>query len=67
MPRPMMTPRRLSIASLVFVSLTASWIHAATSAPDDDRAVENLAVFARAYGYVRFFYPGDRATEMDWD
>lgn len=63
----MMTPRRLSIASLVFVSLTASWIHAATSAPDDDRAVENLAVFARAYGYVRFFYPGDRATEMDWD
>ena len=33
----------------------------------DVRAVENLAVFARAYGYLRFFYPVDAASTVDWD
>lgn len=33
----------------------------------DDRQVENLAAFARVYGYVRFFHPTDEASEVNWD
>ncbi len=29
--------------------------------------MENLAVFARVYGYVRFFHPSDQAAAVDWD
>lgn len=40
---------------------------AADVAPADERAVENLAAFARVYGYVRFFHPSDEASAIDWD
>jgi hypothetical protein len=33
----------------------------------DSREIENLAAFARVYGYVRFFCPSDAATRVDWD
>jgi hypothetical protein len=62
-----MIPRRPIPALLTFLLLTGTLMHAEEAAQDDERAVENLAVFARAYGYVRFFYPGDRAAEADWD
>lgn len=62
-----MIPCRPIPALLTFLLLTGTLAHAAETARDDERAVENLAVFTRAYGYVRFFYPGDRAAEMDWD
>lgn len=48
----------------------------ASSAPGSDgeaarplskRGADNLAAFARAYGYVRFFYPGETAAGADWD
>jgi hypothetical protein len=32
-----------------------------------NREVENLAAFARTYGYVRFFHPSDQAVSLDWD
>lgn len=38
-----------------------------TTAPLSRRGVENLAAFARAYGYTRFFYPGETAADADWD
>jgi hypothetical protein len=28
--------------------------------------VENVRAFARLFGVVRFFYPGDASTEIDW-
>ncbi|HOD53706.1 MAG TPA: S41 family peptidase [Candidatus Cloacimonadota bacterium] len=31
------------------------------------REIQNLKAFAKMYGYVRFFYPGDEAQEIDWD
>jgi len=40
---------------------------AAETPPDLEREVGNLAAFARVYGYVRFFYPGDHAATVDWD
>ncbi|NQE64713.1 hypothetical protein E1H18_4969 [Caulobacter sp. RHG1] len=36
------------------------------SRPLAGRGADNLAAFARAYGYVRFFYPGDAAAQADW-
>ena len=31
------------------------------------KEVDNLISFAKLYGYVRYFYPGDAASKMDWD
>jgi len=31
------------------------------------RKAQNIASFARLYGYVRYFYPGDEAAKLDWD
>jgi len=63
----------LSIAALVLWTF-----HVAEPAPTvssavvrspavEDREVENLAAFARVYGYVRFFHPSDEAAQVDWD
>ena len=30
-------------------------------------AVTNIEAFARLYGYVRYFYPGDEAAALDWE
>src|SRR5688500_11388030 len=37
------------------------------SPPANARIVDNLAVFGRVYGYVRFFHPNDQAALVDWD
>ena len=29
--------------------------------------IENVSVFARLYGVVRFFYPSDTAANLDWN
>jgi len=61
---------------LVALALCA-WVLAAPVAaqanPSDEpsraisgRGEQNLAAFARAYGYVRHFYPGDQAVAADW-
>ncbi len=31
------------------------------------KEVINLISFAKLFGYVRYFYPGDAASKMDWD
>ncbi len=35
--------------------------------PPPAREIINLRAFARLYGYVRWFHPGDEAQEVDWD
>ncbi|HKW99040.1 MAG TPA: S41 family peptidase [Bryobacteraceae bacterium] len=37
------------------------------SRPLSNRGLENVTAFARLYGYVRHFYPGDEAAHADWD
>jgi len=34
---------------------------------NSNRKVSNVQTFARVYGYVRWFYPGDEAVKIDWD
>jgi hypothetical protein len=31
------------------------------------RKVENIHTFAKVYGYVRWYYPGDEASQLDWN
>ncbi|WP_316569488.1 S41 family peptidase [Neobacillus sp. YIM B06451] len=35
--------------------------------PEYGNEVKNLEVFARIYGYVRYFHPSDEAANIDWD
>jgi len=58
--------RRFSRIAILVSGLLASLV-VAVAAPADEHAVENLAAFARAYGYVRFFHPSDEAATVDWD
>lgn len=57
----------------VFLSLICLFVVAAIRSPaaeesaTGEREVENLAAFARVYGYVRFFHPSDQAASVDWD
>lgn len=34
---------------------------------DEKQRINNLYSFAKLYGYVRFFYPGDECANLDWD
>lgn len=58
---------RASLALLALSVAIRPAAHAAEVSPTDERAIENLAAFARVYGYVRFFYPSDEASAIDWD
>jgi hypothetical protein len=33
----------------------------------DGKSIDNLEIFARIYGYVRYFHPSDEATSIDWN
>jgi len=38
--------------------------------PDENETgltIKNIEAFARLYGYVKYFYPGDEAANTDWD
>ena len=58
--------RRFFVFAVMVSGLLASLV-VAVAAPADERAVENLAAFARVYGYMRFFHPSDEAAAVDWD
>jgi C-terminal processing protease CtpA/Prc len=71
-----MRQHRLTSLLLLFTllsPLTFAEQNAITVKPSQDanalteRGRENLTAFANLYGYVRFFYPGDKATKVDWD
>ncbi|WP_043933835.1 hypothetical protein [Bacillus sp. EB01] len=32
-----------------------------------EKRYDNLAAFAKLYGYVRFYHPSDEAAKTDWD
>ena len=37
------------------------------SCTNTGRKVDNIQTFAKVYGYVRWFYPGDEAAQTNWD
>lgn len=34
---------------------------------DKETVIENIRAFAKLYGYIKYFYPGDEARVIDWD
>ena len=32
-----------------------------------EQQINNPKTFAKLFGYVRYFYPGDEASGIDWD
>lgn len=56
----------LALAALLILSLATSvWAASPDQAPHH-KQIENIQTFARLYGYVRYFYPGDETVEIDW-
>lgn len=37
------------------------------SSAQTKQQVDNQYAFAKAYGYIKYFYPGDEAAKIDWD
>ena len=48
---------------LLVLALIVSFI----SCKNTDRKIDNIHAFAKVYGYVRWFYPGDEAAKIDWN
>jgi C-terminal processing protease CtpA/Prc len=51
--------KKILFTALCFISLGAS--------AQTVRQIENETAFAKFYGYVKYFYPGDEAAKIDWD
>ncbi|MDZ5471278.1 ABC transporter permease subunit [Bacillus sp. 31A1R] len=41
-------------------------VHVAAIA-DEERVIDNLAAFAKAYGYIRYFHPSGEGYFLDWN
>ena len=55
--------RRLPAIVLIIATAFA----APTAGRAQQREIDNVAAFARLYGVVRYFYPGDAAAALDWN
>jgi hypothetical protein len=60
------TTRGLLFVIVVFVS-SGLLVARAQPAPSTTREISNTAAFARLYGVMRFFYPGDAAASLNWN
>ncbi|MCC7043782.1 MAG: hypothetical protein IT183_07965, partial [Acidobacteria bacterium] len=52
---------------VVFLLVAAAATLSAQTSSAVSREVANVAAFARLYGVVRYFYPGDAAAALDWN
>ena len=52
--------------AIFVVTLSATAFSGQTPRPDQQE-IERLAAFARLYGVVRYFYPGDVGVTVDWN
>ena len=61
----------MSLKNLFYLFSIISFLSFFTSSfsqtSEQEKEVENLAAFAKLYGHVRYFYPGDEAAETDWN
>lgn len=57
--------RKSKILSVFNVVLIISSSFCSKSVDNSD--VERMYTLAKVYGYVRYFYPGDEASHIDWD
>jgi hypothetical protein len=67
MPSGSAASAAIARALLLVLSAVVSFLAAAPAERVPRGEIENAAAFARLYGVVRFFYPGDAAEAIDWD
>jgi hypothetical protein len=51
--------------AIVVITLAATALSAQT--PRAAQEIDRVAAFARLYGVVRYFYPGDAGVTVDWN
>lgn len=56
--------RFLLITIILFTSFLS--LNTTMNIPDNIK-IRNYKAFAKVYGYVRYFYPGDEAAKIDWE
>lgn len=62
--------KKIMLAAIVLLQL---WVLLTSTIAAPDRpqpgkqAIENLTAFTKLYGYVKYFYPGDEAAQIDWN
>lgn len=56
--------KKISFAAFIFISTIAPHATFAQLSAQQER---NLTAFTKLYGYVRHFYPGDEAQQINWD
>jgi C-terminal processing protease CtpA/Prc len=59
--------RKLCLTLGVLAALGLAVPAARAQSQPTKRQQENLAIFARLYGYVRYFHPSDEAAAADWN
>lgn len=47
--------------------LIATLIFAFNANSQSQQQIDNLKTFAKAYGYIKYFYPSDEAAHIDWN
>lgn len=57
------TKQYLKITFVFIILISIGFSHLLSA----EQRVKNMETFARLYGYVKYFYPGDEAAAMDWD
>ena len=57
--------RSSHLICLIFFVCLSSFTYSQSDSLDQE--IKNLITFAKLYGKVRYFYPGDDAADMDWN
>ncbi len=59
--------RCICLAWILVIAASCASVPERPLEPAESAEMQALEAFARVYGYVRWFYPGDEAAKVDWD
>ena len=62
-----MKPLKVSALVLSSSVLLVSFCGDITFTANQNQKIQNLRAFAKLYGYIKYFHPSDRASQIDWD
>jgi C-terminal processing protease CtpA/Prc len=59
--------RQLKLTIMMSLLVFFFTLRVCPDANETGLTIKNIEAFARLYGYVKYFYPGDEAANTDWD
>lgn len=62
----MMRTIKQATALILLIALVTPALAVTTQKNAITKQIENITTFARLYGYVKYFYPGDEVREIEW-